>query len=70
MGAAGQIREVRVIYNEELPWELLKGRLGSHSFIHRVRQNDGSGWSSFLEQGKTALSMGWPLQGGKERVLC
>lgn len=41
--AAAQIREVRVIYNEELPWELLRGWLGSHSFIHRVRYHDGSG---------------------------
>lgn len=31
-GAAAQIREVRVIYNEELPWELLKAQLGSPSF--------------------------------------
>lgn len=42
--AAAQIREVRVIYNEGPPWELLKGCLGSHSFIHRVRYHDGSDW--------------------------
>ena len=64
--AVAEIIEVRVIYNEKLPWELLKRRLGSHSFILRVRQSDGS-LASWAGQTTSAWSMVWPLQeGGRE----